>query len=48
MEGKSDDLSSVGVAVRVRPLNNSEKAENSQGCVTIDYKDRTNRTDLPT
>ena len=40
MEGKSDDLSSVGVAVRVRPLNNSEKAENSQGCVTIDYKDK--------
>ena len=41
MEQKAEDLSSVGVAVRIRPLNNTEKAQNSQTCVTISKKDRT-------
>lgn len=40
MEGKPDELSSVGVAVRVRPLNNSEKAGSSEVCVTVDQKER--------
>lgn len=41
MEGKLDDLSSVGVAVRVRPLNNTEKIEDSRVCVTVDHTEKT-------
>ena len=40
MEGKPDELSSVGVAVRVRPLNKTEKELNSPVCIVVDSKER--------
>jgi kinesin family protein 4/21/27 len=39
MEGKPDELSSVGVAVRVRPLNKTEKEMNSPVCMIVDSKE---------
>lgn len=39
MEGKPDELSSVGVAVRVRPLNKTEKEQNSPVCIVVDSKE---------
>ena len=39
MEGKPDELSSVGVAVRVRPLNKIEKEQNSPACIIVDPKE---------
>lgn len=38
MEGRSEESSSVGVALRVRPLNNKEKNEGSGICLSVDTK----------
>ena len=40
MEGRTDESMSVGVAVRVRPLNNKEKNESSEICIKVDSKDK--------
>ena len=40
MEGRPDESSSVGVAVRVRPLNNKEKIESPGICVKVNSNDK--------